>query len=143
MGRGESEGAGRPSATLTSRPTLMTGYLSRGLGARRKTLARVWRTATINEAEKTEYVLVGRTGFEPVTSSVSGKRGPIQESLAQSEWVERGASHLRERSERVAVSRGKPKHVGSLFRLPRPVAQREGAPVAIKMGRLFHQAIPR
>ena len=38
------------------------------------TLAHVWRTATINEAEKTEFVLVGVPGLEPGTSSLSGKR---------------------------------------------------------------------
>jgi hypothetical protein len=42
-------------------------------GRTKRMLAHVWGTATGSETKKTGFVLVGRTGFEPVTSSVSGK----------------------------------------------------------------------
>ena len=63
------------SVTPTWLPTRTTGYSSRGL---RGLLAHVWRTGANPEPLKTAYVLVGRTGFEPVTSSVSGKRSPAE-----------------------------------------------------------------
>jgi Nickel-containing superoxide dismutase len=55
-------------------PGAATACSSREPGGQRKTLAHMSRTATINKAEKTKSALAGRTGFEPVTSSVSQYR---------------------------------------------------------------------
>ena len=65
--------------------------------------------------------LVGRTGFEPVTSSVSGNSG-VSVTV---ELVEQGALHLQERSGYVALGLGTAEHVGSHFWLPRHLAHWE------------------
>jgi hypothetical protein len=49
-----------------TRPTTFGGFL-----------ANLWHAATVGESRE-PLVLVGATGFEPVTSSVSGKRSPAE-----------------------------------------------------------------
>ncbi len=61
--------------------------------------------------------MVGRTGFEPVTSSVSGNSRAVPSVCHSRTTSSGGALHLQEQSDWIVLGPGEPGHVGSPFGL--------------------------